>query len=388
MSKVTQLKRGRTAPELDTPTDLDDKAVAEISKALNGILADSFRALSQDQEFPLARQRPAFPQTTTCCSTNRPPRSSRTTDEIAERVRKIGGTTLRSIGHIAKAAVDQGQRRGVRAAGDMVRELMNDNKAVAAAMRKAHELCDEHEDVATASLLENLHRRDREADLVPVRVRARGGRDRATDAFPVRLRALTMSRARAACYPRPSCMKPSRDIARLIEIMAALRTPGSGCPWDLEQNFQTIAPYTIEEAYEVADAIDRGDLDDLQGRAGRPAAAGRLPRAHGRGARLVRVRRCGAGDQREADPPPPACVRRQGRHEHGRGQRPVGPDQGARKKAARARAGKGPALVDAWPRRRALRRLARTAGARARFEAAAEGQQGRLRLEQRAGGDR
>jgi NTP pyrophosphatase (non-canonical NTP hydrolase) len=59
-------------------------------------------------------------------------------------------------------------------------------------------------------------------------------------------------------------MKPSRDLARLIEIMAALRTPGSGCPWDLEQNFQTIAPYTIEEAYEVADAIERGDLDDLK----------------------------------------------------------------------------------------------------------------------------
>jgi nucleoside triphosphate diphosphatase len=59
-------------------------------------------------------------------------------------------------------------------------------------------------------------------------------------------------------------MKPSRDIARLIEIMAALRTPGSGCPWDLEQDFQTIAPYTIEEAYEVADAIGRGDLDDLK----------------------------------------------------------------------------------------------------------------------------
>jgi ATP diphosphatase len=59
-------------------------------------------------------------------------------------------------------------------------------------------------------------------------------------------------------------MTPSRDIARLIDIMAALRTPGSGCPWDLEQNFATIAPYTIEEAYEVADAIVRGDLDDLR----------------------------------------------------------------------------------------------------------------------------
>jgi len=59
-------------------------------------------------------------------------------------------------------------------------------------------------------------------------------------------------------------MRPSRDIARVLEIMAALRTPGTGCPWDLEQNFATIAPYTIEEAYEVADAIARGDLTDLR----------------------------------------------------------------------------------------------------------------------------
>jgi nucleoside triphosphate diphosphatase len=59
-------------------------------------------------------------------------------------------------------------------------------------------------------------------------------------------------------------MTHSRDISRLLEIMASLRTPGSGCPWDLEQDFATIAPYTIEEAYEVADAIARGDLDDLR----------------------------------------------------------------------------------------------------------------------------
>ena len=59
-------------------------------------------------------------------------------------------------------------------------------------------------------------------------------------------------------------MKPSRDISRLIEIMAALRTPGSGCPWDLEQTFETIAPYTLEEAYEVADAIARGDVAHLK----------------------------------------------------------------------------------------------------------------------------
>lgn len=59
-------------------------------------------------------------------------------------------------------------------------------------------------------------------------------------------------------------MTPSRDISRLIEIMAALRTPVTGCPWDLDQNFATIAPYTIEEAYEVVEAISRGDLDDLR----------------------------------------------------------------------------------------------------------------------------
>jgi ATP diphosphatase len=59
-------------------------------------------------------------------------------------------------------------------------------------------------------------------------------------------------------------MTPSRNIGRLIEIMAALRTPKTGCPWDLEQDFASIAPYTIEEAYEVADAIARNNLNDLE----------------------------------------------------------------------------------------------------------------------------
>ncbi|MBN9983531.1 nucleoside triphosphate pyrophosphohydrolase [Rhizobium laguerreae] len=58
-------------------------------------------------------------------------------------------------------------------------------------------------------------------------------------------------------------MEPSKEISRLIEIMAALRHPETGCPWDIEQNFETIKPYTIEEAYEVSDAIERGDMDDL-----------------------------------------------------------------------------------------------------------------------------
>lgn len=59
-------------------------------------------------------------------------------------------------------------------------------------------------------------------------------------------------------------MKPSKDFARLIEIMAALRTPGTGCAWDLAQTFATVVPYTIEEAYEVADAVARNDLHDLK----------------------------------------------------------------------------------------------------------------------------
>jgi ATP diphosphatase len=59
-------------------------------------------------------------------------------------------------------------------------------------------------------------------------------------------------------------MQASRDIQRLLDIMTALRTPGSGCPWDLEQSFETIVPYTIEEAYEVADAVERRDFADLR----------------------------------------------------------------------------------------------------------------------------
>ena len=59
-------------------------------------------------------------------------------------------------------------------------------------------------------------------------------------------------------------MEPSSDIRRLIEIMAALRDPVAGCPWDIEQTFASIAPFTIEEAYEVADAIERGSTEDLR----------------------------------------------------------------------------------------------------------------------------
>ena len=130
-------------------------------------------------------------------------------------------------------------------------------------------------------------------------------------------------------------MKPSRDIARLIEIMAALRTPGTGCPWDLEQNFATIAPYTLEEAYEVADAIARGDLADLRDELGdlllQVVFHARMAQEQGA---------FDFGDVVEAitdqaDPPASARVRRRARADAGRGQRPVGPHQGRGKGRAR-----------------------------------------------------
>ena len=105
-------------------------------------------------------------------------------------------------------------------------------------------------------------------------------------------------------------LKSSRDIARLIEIMAALRTPGSGCPWDLEQNFATIAPYTLEEAYEVADAIARGDLHDLREELGdlllQVVFHARMAQEQG----AFDFGDVVDGDHREAVAPPSARVRR------------------------------------------------------------------------------
>src|SRR5689334_19655039 len=153
VSKVTPIKRGRPAPDLDTPTDLDDKAVREISKALNGILADSFALYLKTKNFHWHVSGPHF-RSYHLLFDEQATAIFETTDEIAERVRKIGGTTLRSIVDISKHQSIKDNDEAFVTAGEMVRELMNDNKAVAAAMRKAHKLADDHEDVATASLLE------------------------------------------------------------------------------------------------------------------------------------------------------------------------------------------------------------------------------------------
>jgi starvation-inducible DNA-binding protein len=154
VSKVTQLKRGRTASELDTPTDLDAKAVAEISKALNGLLADAFALYLKTKNFHWHISGPHFRDYHLMLDEHADAIFA-TTDPIAERVRKISGTTLRSIGHISQLQSIKDNDDQFVGPDEMLRELMNDNKAVAAAMRKAHEVCDKHDDVASASLLEN-----------------------------------------------------------------------------------------------------------------------------------------------------------------------------------------------------------------------------------------
>ena len=99
-------------------------------------------------------------------------------------------------------------------------------------------------------------------------------------------------------------------VPRLLAIMARLRDPESGCPWDLEQTFATIAPYTIEEAYEVAEAIDRGDLGELKEELGdlllQVVFHARMAEEDG----VFAFADVARDDKRQDDPPPSACVRR------------------------------------------------------------------------------
>ena len=155
MSKVSTLKTGRTAPALDTPTDLSPNAVGDISAALNAILADSFALYLKTKNFHWHMNGPHF-RDYHLMFDEQADAIFATTDELAERVRKLGGTTLRSIGHIAKLQSIEDNDEAFVDPADMLRELMADNKKVAAAMRKAHKVCDEHEDAATAGLLETF----------------------------------------------------------------------------------------------------------------------------------------------------------------------------------------------------------------------------------------
>jgi len=155
MSKVRALETSRKHNDaLDTPTDLSGDAVREISAAINGVLADSFALYLKTKNFHWHISGPHFRDYHLLLD-EQGEQIFATTDPLAERVRKIGGTTLRSIGEIAKLQRIEDNDEKFVTPLDMLRELMNDNKAVAKAMREAHKVADEHEDVATASLLEN-----------------------------------------------------------------------------------------------------------------------------------------------------------------------------------------------------------------------------------------
>jgi starvation-inducible DNA-binding protein len=153
VSKVTAIKRAPS--NLDTPTDLEPKAIAEISRALNGLLADAFALYLKTKNFHWHVSGPHFRDYHLMLD-EQAEAIFATTDELAERIRKIGGTTLRSIGQISKLQSIEDNNEDFVDPADMLSELTADNKSIAAAMRKAHKVCDEHEDVASASLLENF----------------------------------------------------------------------------------------------------------------------------------------------------------------------------------------------------------------------------------------
>ena len=152
-NKVQELKKARVAPALHTPTDLSSDAVRTLSAALNAILADTLALYVKTKNFHWHVSGPHF-RSYHLLLDEQSQQILATVDELAERVRKIGGTTLRSIGHIARLMRIKDNDEDFVAPLDMLSELMADNKATIEAMRAAHELADKHEDVATASLLE------------------------------------------------------------------------------------------------------------------------------------------------------------------------------------------------------------------------------------------
>jgi starvation-inducible DNA-binding protein len=154
MSKVRALDpRGKAA--LDTPTDLTIEAVGEISEQLNAILATTFALYLKTKNFHWHVSGPHFRDYHLLLD-EQGEQIFDSTDDIAERVRKIGGTTLRSIGQISKLQGIEDNDESFVSPGDMLRELMSDNKKLIEAMRGCHEVCDKYGDVATASILENF----------------------------------------------------------------------------------------------------------------------------------------------------------------------------------------------------------------------------------------
>lgn len=142
----------QTAP-LATPTDLKQNAVRDLAGALNILLADMFGLYLKTKNFHWHVSGPHFRDFHLLLD-EQAEQIFATTDDMAERVRKIGGTTVRSIGHVSRLQRIKDNNADFVTPMDMLAELRDDNKELVARMRETHGLCDEHGDVATASLLE------------------------------------------------------------------------------------------------------------------------------------------------------------------------------------------------------------------------------------------
>ena len=149
---VEDVKVRRKAP-LVTPTDLEAGASKDIAAAMNGILADVFALYLKTKNFHWHMSGPHFRDYHLLLD-EQADQIYAMTDPIAERIRKIGGSTLRSIGHISRMQRILDNDAEFVQPLDMLAELREDNKVLAAALREVHNVCDEHRDIATASLIE------------------------------------------------------------------------------------------------------------------------------------------------------------------------------------------------------------------------------------------
>jgi starvation-inducible DNA-binding protein len=150
---VREAKELRKAP-LHTPSDLKPNAVKDISGALNILLADMFALYLKTKNFHWHVSGPHFRDYHLLLD-EQAAQIFATTDDIAERVRKVGGTTVRSIGHIGRLQRVLDNDADFVTPMDMLAELRDDNKQLTTSLREVHDVCDEHGDVATASLIEN-----------------------------------------------------------------------------------------------------------------------------------------------------------------------------------------------------------------------------------------
>ena len=152
-SRTTELQSRRKAP-LATPSDLPAEATHDIAAALNGVLADVFALYLKTKNFHWHMSGAHFRDYHLLLD-EQGDQLYAMTDPIAERIRKVGGTTLRSIGHIARMQRISDNDADYVDPLDMLAELREDNKTLAARMREAHNVTDEHRDIASSSLLEN-----------------------------------------------------------------------------------------------------------------------------------------------------------------------------------------------------------------------------------------